>query len=147
MRLPGSGGQAAWPGSALDVACLSRPHPRRMAGLTALSFLLLLVVIGFFALLVIRLFPVYLEYFNVTSSLKAVQGEAQMESLSNAEIKTRLLRRFEVNDVAHVGRQDIRIETEADKRKIIVAYEVREPFLGNVDLVVSFDEQVEIRGR
>ncbi len=118
-----------------------------MAGLTALSFLLLLVVIGFFALLVIRLFPVYLEYFNVTSSLKAVQSEAQMESLSNAEIKTRLLRRFEVNDVAHVGRQDIRIETEADKRKIIVAYEVREPFLGNVDLVVSFDEQVEIQGR
>ncbi len=118
-----------------------------MAGVTALSFLLLLVIIGFFALLVIRLLPVYLENYNVTSALKSVQNEALMESLSNAEIKTRLLRRFEINDVTHVEHQDIRIETEANKRKIIVAYEVREPFLGNVDLVVSFDEQVEIRGR
>ncbi len=116
----------------------------KMAGMSGLGFLLLLVVIGFFALLVIRLFPVYLEHYNVSSSLKSLQSEAQLEAMSNAEIRASLLRRFEVNDVTHVGKEDIKIEIEDGARRVNIAYEVRKPFLGNIDLVVSFSDTAEL---
>lgn len=116
----------------------------KMAGMSGLGFLLLLVVIGFFALLVIRLFPVYLEHYNVSSSLKSLQSEAQLEAMSNAEIRTSLLRRFEVNDVTHVGKEDIKIEIEDGARRVSIAYEVRKPFFGNIDLVVSFSDTAEL---
>lgn len=43
-------------------------------GITLLGFLMILMIVGFFAFLVMRLFPVYSEYYSVVSAMKGVQA-------------------------------------------------------------------------
>ena len=119
----------------------------KMKGLSGLGFLLLLALIGFFALLVIKLFPVYLEHYNVSTSLKSLRGESKQAPLSRAEIRELLLRRFQINDISHVGKEDIKIENRNGAKVVTIAYEVRKPFMGNVDLVVSFNDTLELQGQ
>ncbi len=120
---------------------------KKMRGLTGLSFLLLLALIGFFALLAIKLFPIYLEHYNVTSSLKSLQSEAWEEPLSKKEIKSLLMRRFQINDIAHVGKEQIKVKSQNSGKLVSIAYEVRKPFIGNIDLVVSFSDSLELQGQ
>jgi len=120
-----------------------RPH--RQQGLTAISVVVILAMIGFFAMIAIRLFPIYMEHFSVTSHLKSLSEEAGITEKSNSEILKTLSKRFSIDDVKNVTDDNIFIERNKDGSMLIaIEYEVRTPALGNVDMVVSFVDEVEL---
>lgn len=119
---------------------------KRQEGMTFISPLMVLAVVGFFAYIGIKLTPVYLEYFSVSSSLKSL-AEEESQGLAASELRSRLLKRLEINNVAHVSENDIRIRSEANSKTVTVQYEVQEPFYGNVSLLISFEDSVTLAGR
>ena len=118
-------------------------------GMTAIGILFVLALIAFFTLLVLRLAPPYLEHFNVASSLKSLQQETGIREKTPVEIRSLLQRRFDINDVEHVKKDNITIAKDGKTGllKIAVAYEVRVPIMVNVDAVVSFSDSVEVGTR
>lgn len=120
-------------------------HPHRQQGLTAIAVVFILVMIAFFAMIAIRLFPVYMEHFNVVSHLKSLSEETGLKSKTNSEILGTLSKRFDIDDVKHVTTEDVFIERNKDGSMLIaIEYEVRSPALGNVDMIISFVDEVEI---
>ncbi len=118
-------------------------------GMTYLGMLILLVVIAFGAIVVIKVMPLYLEHFKVQSSLNSLAQEPKDELLQMPprELEDRLLRRFSVNDVTHVKKEDITISKEGKKTVIDVSYEARVALFFNLDLVAKFpDNRVELGG-
>ncbi len=118
-------------------------HQQR--GVTGITMVLIVALVAFFSLLAIRLFPVYLEHFKVVSHLENLASEEGVSDLSDKEIRKTLLKRFDIDDVENVRAEDIFIE-HPDRNTTIVAieYEVRTPAFGNVDMVVSFIDEVEV---
>jgi Tfp pilus assembly protein PilE len=49
---------------------------RHQSGMTLISFLITAAVVGFFLFIVMKLFPMYREYFEVKSALKGLANEA-----------------------------------------------------------------------
>ncbi len=45
----------------------------------------------------------------------------------------------------NIKKNDMRISKKSDGVKVRVAYEVREDFLGNIDIIASFDRTVVLR--
>jgi hypothetical protein len=120
-------------------------HPHRQQGLTAIAIVAILAMIGFFAMIAIRLFPVYMEHFSVTSHLGGLAEEEGIKKKTNGEILSRLTKRFDIDDVKHVTRDNVFIERNKDGSMIIaIEYEVRTPAVANVDMIVSFIDEVEI---
>jgi hypothetical protein len=117
---------------------------RDQKGMTALGLLFVLGLIAFFVLLVLRLAPIYLEAMNVRGSLDSLTEEPFITKKTKREIKLLLTKRFRVNDIASVTSEDVVIEKSKGKLHVTVAYEVRKNMVGNVDVVVAFDEDVEI---
>lgn len=115
-------------------------------GMTAISWLFALILIGFFALVAMRLVPVYLDSYKVTSSLESLRS-AGAEVRSPGELRSLLMKRLQINMVDAVQPQDVHIENRGDVTWVNVAYENRKPLFGNVDLVVSFDKSVEVPAR
>lgn len=125
---------------------MTQQHNKKEAGLTGLGFIFILLVLGFFVALGLKLVPVYLEYYNVTTSLQSLKEEDDSELSSGQNIKTLLKKRLQINDVTHVTDKDIVIEKQVNGTLVTVAYEVRKNFMGNVDIVVSFKDSVELAG-
>ncbi|MCF6338266.1 MAG: DUF4845 domain-containing protein [Gammaproteobacteria bacterium] len=120
-------------------------HPHRQQGLTAISVVLILAMIGFFATIAIRLFPIYMEHFSVVSHLESLTEEADITEKTNGEILSTLNKRFSIDDVKNVTDENIFIERNKDGSMLIaIEYEVRTPALGNIDMVVSFVDEVEL---
>jgi len=108
------------------------------------GFIALMAVIGISVLLLLKLFPVYMEHFNVTTSLESLSSETEIKSLKKGAIKELLQRRFSINDVKSVGKEHIVIEKTKTGMTIDIAYEVRKPLVGNIDLVIHFNDHLAL---
>ena len=122
---------------------------RRQNGMTYLGMLIMLIVIAFFAIVLIKVAPLYMEHFKVKSSLDSLAQEAKDDQsvLSPIEVEKHLLNRLSINDVQHVTKDDIKITRDGRKMVVEVDYEARVTLFDNLDLVARFpDNRVELGG-
>lgn len=115
----------------------------KQRGVTFIGFVMLLAIVGFFAYAAMRLVPIYTEYYAVTSAMKAVAAENGAAEMQPGDIRNMLIKRFDVSYVTSVNPNDIRIRRDRNP-SITVAYEVRKPFISNIDIVVSFSHTQEL---
>lgn len=116
------------------------------SGLTLMSFLIVLAVAGFFIYIGMKLFPVYTEYYSVVSNMKGLAEEPGVKQLSDAQVRERLRKRFDISYIDSVKPQDIKLERK-DGYQLTIAYEVRRNLMYNLDFVAVFDKTVELGGK
>jgi len=112
-------------------------------GMTAIGWLIVLGLIGFFVLLGLRMVPAYLEYHKVQSSLASLEKESGFSS--PAEIRRLLERRFDVNYVTVITPKDIIIKPSGSNYRVAANYEHSEHVIGNVRVVMDFNKQVLVK--
>ena len=117
---------------------------KRQDGLTVISILLIVVLLGTAVLLTFRLVPIYIEHFGVVSSLKSMEKEPGMHAKSPGELLEMLRKRLEINDVKRVTKENIFIKRQQRDTRIQVAYEVQVPVVSNISLLVTFDSSVTL---
>lgn len=115
----------------------------RQRGLTLIGFVVILAVLGFFAYVGMKLFPVYTEYYSVVQAMKGVQSEPGVANMSQAKIKDLLFRRFYISYVESVKPEHVRVLRDKGYA-LNVKYEVRRPLIYNLDFVASFDKTVDL---
>lgn len=117
---------------------------RNQAGMTYLGMLILLIVIAFFAVVMIKVVPLYLEHFKVKSVLDSLKEESDTAKLPPNEIERRIMSRLDVNDVENVEAQHIKVERSGGQTVVTIDYEARVPLFANLDVVAGFDNRVEL---
>jgi Tfp pilus assembly major pilin PilA len=115
-------------------------------GLTLIGFAIVLVVLGFFAYAAMKLIPAYTEYFGVVKSMKLLQTEPNIENATIEEIRKKLSLSFDIQyvDPASIPEKNVQLITANGQRKLRIAYDKDIPFLYNVDLLVHFDNSVDL---
>lgn len=118
----------------------------RQTGMTMIGWLILLAILGFFALAGLRLMPAYLEYMSVVSAVGGVAEESTLDS-TPGQIRESIRRRFVVNDVSTINERDIQIKRDDGEMFLVVDYEARRPLIANIEALVVFNRRFEVRGR
>jgi len=117
----------------------------KQRGMTTISLALILGMLAFFVLIALTLAPVYMENFNVVQKLKTLKTDPKVAVMSESEIMDTLFKRFSIDSVDSVHEEDVLISKQGRSTEISVEYEVRKTLVGNIDVVVSFFEKVEIK--
>lgn len=115
-------------------------------GMTGTGWLVVLAIIGFFSMLVVKLAPVYMEHYSVKNVLLSLEEEPLITQKSTGEVRKMIQRRLKVNGVYEMDNDAIQIKKEEAKLMVDITYEVRKHMAGNVDVLVSFADHVEIVG-
>jgi hypothetical protein len=74
----------------------------KQRGITLMSFVFVLMVLGFFAYTAMQLFPIYSEHMAVVDSMQALTEEPGVSSWDAPKIRNMLDRRFNVSYVDSV---------------------------------------------
>ena len=119
----------------------------RQRGMTPIGWILVFLLIAFFALIALKLTPIYIESFTVGSVIADLKDEPGIGSMTSREITSLIHKRFDVNSVTGVSTDDVYVEKLGGTMTISAEYEVRKSMLGNVDIVVSFNKSVEVDAR
>lgn len=117
---------------------------QRQRGMTAIGTLLMVGCLGFVVYLAMRLVPMYLDGFTVRSALESLKQEPAAAQWGPNEIRDRLRRRFDVNNVDSVKPSDVKVVVDDGRKTVSVAYETRVHLIANLDAVARFDFSVEL---
>jgi hypothetical protein len=118
----------------------------RQSGLTLIGFALVLMVAGFFAYAAMKLIPCYTEYFGVVKSMKSLQTIPGIETMTIEDIRRKLNVNFDLQyvDDATIPDKNIQLITKEGQRKLRIFYDKDMPFIYNIDLLVHFDNTVDL---
>lgn len=114
-------------------------HTQR--GMTLLSFIVVLAVVGFAAYIGMKLFPIYSEYYSVRQALKGLQNEPDIGNQDPRRIQDLFFRRLYISYAENVKPEHVKIKRNESGVgwTMSVNYEVRKPLVGNLDVVAKFD--------
>jgi len=113
--------------------------------MTLISWVLVLLIFGFFVLLGLKLVPIYMDHYNVRMAVENVANEPGAREAPQSELMRKIQARLDLNYVVGLPKTAIRIKRDVDERVIMVDYEKRENIAANVDVVVSFKEKFELK--
>jgi hypothetical protein len=120
---------------------------KNQRGMTLIGWVIVLAIIAFFATLAMRLVPMYQEYYGVLQIMNDMKIELQNNNLSKNEVETLLERRFDIGYIHSVDKEDIEIlrgKNSAYITKVVIDYEVRKPFIAQIDLIGHFKKEIDV---
>lgn len=114
---------------------------RTQRGMTLLSFVIVLGVVGFFAYIGMKLFPMYSEYYAVKQALRGLQAEPGIANQDPGKIKNLFFRRLDISYSDNVKPENVKLERSQNGGPgwdMTVDYEVRKALVANLDVVGRF---------
>lgn len=117
----------------------------KQAGITAVGFVLILVPVAFFIYVGMKMAPAYIEAFSVGDALGSLRKEAEIQERSPGDIYNLLRKRFDINNISSVQKEDVKILKTGKDVTVKVDYEARVPLVENIDLVMSFHKSTVLR--
>ncbi|MEW9623229.1 DUF4845 domain-containing protein [Rhodanobacter sp. S2-g] len=120
----------------------------RQSGVTLVGFLVILLVVGFFGYMAMKLVPSYTEYGGV---VKAVNQEASSGTSGKSldEIRRDLMFKFDNQYVGDntIKPTDITISRDnGGSSTLHVVYDKDIPFIYNIDFLLHFEKSVKMQG-
>ncbi len=118
----------------------------RQSGLTLISWMVVIAVVAFFAVVGLKSLPIYLNHYKIVSIMQNVAGQPGISESSPLEIRETFSRRFDIDMVKHVDEREIKVKgAPGGPRTMELKYEVRIKMFYNVDAVFVFDEKVPLK--
>ena len=119
---------------------------RKNSGLTLIGFLMVLSMGLFFAYAAMRVIPMYLEYHALTNAMEVLQKDPQAAKMSPSQIKKKIKNSLWASYADNnIKEKHMRISKKSEGINVKVKYEVRKPFLGNIDIIAKFERSVILR--
>ncbi len=131
---------ASWPPMEMMKMCASRvshqsTSARRQRGLGLFGLLFLIIVIGFAALVTMRIVPSAIEYQAI---LKAVERSRSQPTLSG--VRAAFDRAAQIDDINSISGKDLEVTPNANGAgfNISFAYRKELPLFGPVSLLINY---------
>ena len=112
---------------------------RKQSGITLLGFVIVLAVVGLFAYVGMKLFPMYSEFYSVKSALKGLSNEPGIANTDPRKIQDLFFRRLYISYAENVKPENVKIKRVDNGWQMDVSYEVRKPVIANLDVVGKFN--------
>lgn len=119
---------------------------RHQGGFSMLAMMLFIVIGVFLLTVVVRVVPVYIENFTLSSIIGSLEDSRPYRDAETvADVRELLRKRIQMENIDGVDVDEIAMERDGERLSLEFSYEVRSPFMGNIDTVIQFDHQHELR--
>lgn len=123
---------------------------KKQTGMTLIGWVIVLSIIAFFATLAMRLIPMYQEYYGVLQIMDGMEVELKNNNLTKQQTMLLLHKRFDIGYIHNVKEENVEIfrgKNNLHVSKIVIDYEVREPFIAHIDLIGHFHTEIDVESK
>ena len=118
--------------------------PRNQQGASYIGVLIAIIGFAFLAKIVIAVWAPYWDD-RVIDGQIAELLQSSPKNISPSEFESKMGQRFEMNGIRDIKFKDIAQVMNADGLQVKKDYEIRKPFLLNIDLVLKFEKSFDQR--
>jgi len=116
-------------------------------GMTVFGGVILLMIISAVVLVVVRIAPAYIENYNVKRILGDLVDRSEVATWPAGKVRSTVASQLKISGVHDQQDMKIKVTKKGGGTLIRVTYRVRKPVVGNLDALVSFDDQVTLYPR
>lgn len=118
----------------------------RQTGLTLVAFIIILIVVGFFVYMGMKLVSPYIDYYDVSKAVDEIQAE-NVNGKSQAEVLKDFMFKLDFQYASDiVTPQDIDFKRADGGTIMTVAYDQQVHFVYNIDFLLHFKKSVQLHG-
>lgn len=118
---------------------LARPQ----AGFSKFSFLLMLLLLAGVISIAVKIMPVYIDHNFVRGVAEVLVESGRANSLTQEELREEMAASMRINNVRNVDIEDIRTVKTNGNTVIDISYERRIALVFNIDIILSFNDQIQ----
>ena len=120
----------------------------KQSGITLIGFLIVLMVVGFFGYMALKILPSYSEFMGVSKSMNQIATEGTAgKSLDDIRRALMFKMNFQYVDDATIKPKDITIKRDpGGVTSLNVVYDKQIPFMYNIDFLLHFQKSVTLTG-
>ncbi len=119
----------------------------KQAGLTLISWIVVIVFLLFQGVIAMNVIPVYMTDATVTSILEELPNDSAAQRASSKELKRLIEKRLSINNVYSLKSSDIKIKKGRGEKIVLINYEPRGKLIGSLDYIVTFNHEVRVPTR
>jgi hypothetical protein len=125
---------------------------KRQGGMTALGIFIMLGMLACFVLFGLTAFPLYNEYFAVTSGMNSVASADPQLRQTTKDVRKIFLRNVELNNVERFTDKTVKelvnVQKSKDGKKkyLNVKYQASNKLFKNIYIMMDVDETIELTG-
>jgi hypothetical protein len=108
----------------------------RQQGISYLGMIALIGFVGFMIKVSATIGPAYYDNNTIDKIIISLFRDGRANSVN--DFKRGLSDRFQINNIRDKSPEDFQYSFEGKKLTVVVDYEVRQPFMGNLDVVMHF---------
>ncbi|WP_275099334.1 DUF4845 domain-containing protein [Sedimenticola hydrogenitrophicus] len=112
--------------------------------MTLTGWMTVVALILFFALLGMKIGPIYLENLTVKDVVESLKDEPLITKRSALEVKKMIIHRLDINGVYDLAADHVTVKKSPGIMKVDITYTVQKKMVGNLDILVSFSDQIEL---
>ena len=110
---------------------------RKQSGISLMSLIVTLGVLGFCGVMAAKLMPAYVEYFAVKKMFSAMEQGGDLKG-SVRDIRASYEKRNAIEDVKSVRGDDLEVSKEGGEAVVTANWSVRIPMVSNVNACLDF---------
>ena len=111
---------------------------RNQRGLSAIGFLVLLSVGGFMLTAAFKVGPLFMDNYFVNGSLQALAND-DVHKMSERNIRRKVGAALKLNNVRDIDISVLEVDRQKTHTLVSLNYEKRVNFIGNIDVIVAFE--------
>ena len=117
--------------------------PRRQRGFSKLGLVFMLVVLVSGLTFALKVLPVYIDHNFVKGVAESLLESGRANSMTQAEVREEIAASMRVNNVRDFDLDNISTSRANGASIISITYERRIPLVANIDIILSFDDQIQ----
>ncbi len=119
--------------------------PDRQRGIGLAGWMILILVFGVIISGGVKLLPLYMDHYAISKVFDQLATEPGMADRNKKGIINAIDKKLRINQIRNFPlSENLKLEKTERGTKIILKYEVRVPLIQNIDLIASFDKEVEL---
>jgi len=112
----------------------------RQSGMSALGILVIMIMVGFFAMCAIKMVPAYMEYLTVKQVVSGTATEFEADVVTIPELRRKIANLFNTNQIYALSPRDVKVFRKKGVTYIDAGYEFRTTIGWRIDAVMKFND-------
>ena len=117
---------------------------KNQQGLTLISWLGILAVVLFNAIIALNVVPVYMHDHSVKTLMENLETDTSVRGATPKKIKEIITKRLRINNIYSIKKDHITIKKSKNDYIIFIEYEPRGKLVGSLDYIVDFKHEARV---
>lgn len=117
---------------------------KKQKGMTLTGWMTVIALILFFAMLGMKIGPIYLENLTVKDVVESLKDEPLITKRSSSQVKSMIMKRLDINSVYDLKSDNVTVKKSPGIMKVSIDYQVQKKLVGNMDILVTFSDEIEL---